>query len=97
MRFLVCFVVILGFGATSNVGYALVDCSKGSCYGKKLAGPYTLKASDTCQNIVQSGKLNFANVPQVDAINKPLSSFTCATAKAGQLICYPSVKGGAKC
>ena len=97
MRFLICFVAMLGFGATSSVGYALVDCSKGSCYGKKLAGPYTWKAGDTCTNIVQAGKLNFANVAQVDAINKPLSTFTCARARQGQLICYPAVKGNGRC
>ncbi len=96
MRFLVCCVAMLGFVATSNAGYAL-DCSKANCYGKKLAGAYTLASGDTCQNLFQKGKLNFYSATQVETINRPLSNFTCTNAKAGQLICYPSVKGGAKC
>lgn len=103
MRGLACFAATIIVAVSSSVvgaadlKLALLDCSKGSCYGKKLSGPYTWKASDTCQNIVQAGKLNFSNVAQVDTINKPLTSFTCAKAKAGQLICYPAVKGNGRC
>ena len=102
MRFLAFFVALLTFGATPSVGSAAdllltLDCSKATCYGKKLAGPFKLVSGDTCQNLFQKGKLNFYSATQVEKINKPLSSFTCANAKAGQLICYPSVKGSANC
>ena len=103
MRGLICFaatIILLGMSSVvraADLKVAILDCTKASCYGKKLSGPYKLTASDTCANLVQSGKLNFYNVAQVEAINKPLTGFTCAKAKAGQLICYPSVKGNGKC
>jgi len=89
------FVVSSSAGFAADLAYTLV-CN-GSCYGKKLAGPYKLVSGDTCQTLYQRGKLNFYNAVQVEKINKPLTNFTCANARAGQLICYPSVKGGPNC
>ncbi|MEN9709510.1 MAG: hypothetical protein RIQ68_1918 [Pseudomonadota bacterium] len=101
MRGLVCFSAMMIFMISSSAGFAAdlaytLICN-GSCYGHKLAGPYKLVSGDTCQNLFQKGKLNFYSAPQIQTINQPLSNFTCANAKAGQLICYPAVKGGAKC
>lgn len=50
---------------------------------------YTLQRGDTCQSIASNPRFHFGSYRQVELINKPLSGFTCANARAGQIICYP--------
>jgi len=52
-------------------------------------GTYTLKKTDKCPALVQNRFLNFKNPGQIEAINKPLTGFTCSKAVANQIICYP--------
>lgn len=50
---------------------------------------YTLQQGDTCLSLASDARFHFASFRQVEKINKPLSGFTCAAARKGQIICYP--------